>query len=132
MSGKYSARWGFAPAVSRLKHPLEHFSYASLEEYVEKCNQYTTLAAQDQWERGRRFSHWDHLRPAWELFQRVVLKGAWLDGHAGLTYAALSSHAAWLRAIKLKQYEKNPSIHTPSAATAPRTKDDEKIAALRS
>jgi hypothetical protein len=39
------------------------------------------------------------------LFTRVVLKAAWLDGHAGLTYAALSAHAAWLRAVKLRQIE---------------------------
>jgi glycosyltransferase involved in cell wall biosynthesis len=92
-------------SVGRLKSPMDHFSYPNLEEYVEKCNAYTTLAAQEQYAKGRRFSWLDHLRPGWELFSRVVLKSAWLDGHAGLTYAALSGHAAWLRAIKLKQIQ---------------------------
>src|SRR5258708_1417734 len=92
--------------VGRLKNALEHYSYPTLDEYVEKCNHYTTLAAQEQWARWRRFSLPDHLRPGWELFVRIGVKGAWLDGHAGLTYAALSSHAAWLRAIKLKELGK--------------------------
>jgi hypothetical protein len=34
-----------------------------------------------------------------------VLKGAWLDGQAGLMYAALSAHAAWLRSVKLWEIE---------------------------
>jgi glycosyltransferase involved in cell wall biosynthesis len=89
--------------VGRLRNPLEHYSYPTIEEYLEKCNRYTTLAAEQQWTRGRRFAWWEHLRPAWELAARIGIKGAWLDGHAGLTYAALSAHAAWLRAIKLRQ-----------------------------
>lgn len=88
-------------AVERLSGVLEHRSYATIEEYEAKCDHYTTLAAHDLFKRGRRFSMLDHLRPFWELFQRIVLRGAWLDGQPGLVYAALSAHAAWLRAIKL-------------------------------
>jgi glycosyltransferase involved in cell wall biosynthesis len=89
--------------VSRLQAPLQHLSYATIEEYVEKANHYTTLGAQDLWSRGRRPSWTDHLRPGWEVFSRAVLKGAALDGEAGWTYAALSGHTAWLRAIKLRE-----------------------------
>jgi glycosyltransferase involved in cell wall biosynthesis len=88
-----------------LHHALDHFSYATLDEYLEKLPAYTTLAAKQRWEAGKRYSSWHHLRPAWELFSRVVLKGAWLDGQAGLMYAALSAHAAWLRSVKLWEME---------------------------
>lgn len=108
-------------SVGRLQTALEHYSYASLEEYMEKCNQYTTLAAQDQWSRGQRFHFWDHLRPAWELATRVLGRGAWLDGQAGLTYAALSAHAAWLRAIKLWEIE-NANQRAASARASEETK----------
>ncbi len=91
--------------VARLQNPMDHYSYATLAEYLEKCHRYTTLAAQDLWTQGCRFSVFDHLRPGWELLQRVVLRGAWLDGQPGLIYAALSAHAAWLRAIKLRELE---------------------------
>jgi glycosyltransferase involved in cell wall biosynthesis len=114
--------------IGRLRVALEHFSYANLQEYVEKCNRYTTLAAQEQWARGRRFSRWDHLRPTWEIFVRVVMRGAWIDGQPGLMYAALSAHAAWLRAIKLweiehaKTYPFNPPFplhRVPTLENAP-------------
>ncbi len=92
--------------LETLLAPLEHYSYATLEEYEEKLNRYTTLAAQKLWDKGRRFSWFDYLRPGWELFARVILRGAWLDGQVGLMYAALSAHASWLRAIKLWEMEK--------------------------
>ena len=104
--------------IRRLTHPLEHYSYANLEEYVEKCNHYTSLATQDLWHRGRRFSWLDHLRPAWELFARVALRGAWLDGQPGLMYAALSAHAAWLRAVKLWEMETKEVLPLPKLGEA--------------
>ena len=91
--------------TSRLVNPLDHFSYATLNEYLEKLPSYTAMAARQRWEAGKRFSSWHHVRPAWELFSRVVLKGAYLDGQAGLLYAALSAHAAWLRSAKLWEIE---------------------------
>jgi glycosyltransferase involved in cell wall biosynthesis len=93
--------------VGRLQYPVEHYSYPTLEEYRKKRDQYTTLAAEEQWAKGRRFSWRDHFRPAWELGVRVIVKGAWLDGQAGITYAALSAGAAWLRAVKLRELSKN-------------------------
>ena len=92
--------------VSRLQSPLDHFSYASLEEYLTKCNQYTALAAKDHFARGKRCHAWtSHIRPSWELFSRIALKSAWLDGQPGLMYACLSAHAVWLRQMKLWELE---------------------------
>jgi glycosyltransferase involved in cell wall biosynthesis len=92
-------------SVGRLDGVLKHLSYATLAEYAEKCEHYTTLSAEELFKKGRRFSTLDHLRPGWELFQRVILRGAWLDGQVGLIYAALSSHTVWLRAVKLWELE---------------------------
>ncbi len=91
--------------TEKLRGSLEHFSYATMDEYLEKIPAYTAMAARQRWEAGKRFSSIHHLRPAWELFSRVVIKGAWLDGQAGLIYAALSAHAAWLRSVKLWEME---------------------------
>lgn len=80
---------------------LEHHTHQSLRRYLEKVNLYTELAARERFDRGCRF-HWGmHLRPAWEFISRLVLRGGFLDGHAGLLYAGLTAHATWLRALKL-------------------------------
>ena len=103
--------------VARLQHPLQHFSYADLEEYRAKREFYTTLSAEQAWSRGRRYSHLDRLRPAWELFVRVVLRGAWLDGRPGLLYARLSAEATGMRAAKLRELERSGAA--PAASPAP-------------
>ncbi len=92
-------------ATGKLNGSLDHYSYATLNEYLEKIPGYTERAARQRWDAGKRFSSIHHLRPVWELFSRVVIKGAWLDGQAGLTYAALSAHAAWLRSVTLWEME---------------------------
>lgn len=103
----------------RLRHPVNHFSYATLEEYLAKRSLYTVLSAEQAYRRGRRFSRFDHLRPAWEIFTRVILRGAWLDGQPGIIYAMLSADTAWLRAVRLWEMEKArrqaPPIRTTSA-----------------
>jgi glycosyltransferase involved in cell wall biosynthesis len=91
--------------IADLKHPLDHYSYDSIKEYMEKCDHYTDLAAKERWERGRRFSWFDRVRPAWEFGVRTLIRGAWLDGRPGLTYAALSARATWMRATKLRDLE---------------------------
>jgi glycosyltransferase involved in cell wall biosynthesis len=95
--------------VRRLKGSIDHYSYATLDEYLEKIPAYTAMAAEQRWKAGKRFSIFTHLRPVWELFNRVLVKGAWLDGQAGLIYAALSAHAAWLRGVKLWDLENHAS-----------------------
>lgn len=102
--------------VGILSGALDHYSYASLEDYLQKIPIYTDLSARARWSQGKRFSLWHHLRPGWELFLRVILRGAWLDGQAGLTYAALSAHAAWLRSIRLRELEQEAARTNPSAA----------------
>lgn len=111
-------------STGMLENALEHYSYASLGEYLEKCNHYTTLSALDLWHKGRRFGLPDHIRPMWELFARVVLRGAWLDGWPGIVYAALSAHASWLRAIKLWELERGrlsaPDLHPAKGENSPK------------
>jgi glycosyltransferase involved in cell wall biosynthesis len=86
---------------SSLRGTLEHHTHRSLHRYVEKVNLYTDLAARERFRRGDRFHWWMHLRPSWEFVSRLVLRGGFLDGHAGLLYAGLTAHATWLRALKL-------------------------------
>lgn len=88
--------------VGELKGTLQHFSYRTLEEYLQKREHYTTLAAKDLKKRGRRFRVTDYLRPGWEFFNRAILRGALLDGRVGLQYAWLSAESTWIRAAKLR------------------------------
>ena len=91
--------------VGRLAGVIDHLSYHDIEEYLEKCNRYTSMIARARYDAGQRFRPWHHLRLPWEFFARYVLKLGFLDGGPGLTYALLSSYYVWLKFLKLRDLE---------------------------
>jgi glycosyltransferase involved in cell wall biosynthesis len=86
-----------------LQGRMEHRPYRDLSEYLEKLDRYTTLAAEKKYAAGKRFHCWQHLILPWELIKRVILRLAFLDGAAGLTWAGLSAFHHWLKYAKLKE-----------------------------
>jgi hypothetical protein len=91
--------------VGFLRHPIQHYSYRNIQDYLDKCNQYTTLIAKEKYSQGVRFHLWDHLRLPWEFFYRSILRGGLLDGTPGIVYAVLSSYYMWLKFVKLRDLE---------------------------
>ncbi len=89
----------------RLSGVIDHLSYHDIEEYLEKCNRYTTMIARARYDAGQRFHVWHHVRLPIEFFVRYVLKLGFLDGGPGLTYALLSSYYVWLKFLKLRDGE---------------------------
>jgi hypothetical protein len=88
----------FEGAPGRLAGDLLHYTVRTFEEHKEKVERYSTLAAQQLLENGKK--RW---RPAmwlatpWSFFQNFILRGGFLDGYRG----ALISHMA-ARSVKLK------------------------------
>ncbi len=90
------------PRVERLKNPLLHFTDPTLEHYLTKFNRYTTLAAEDLQEKGRRFHLIDLLfRPVHLFLKMYVLKAGFLDGFAGFLLAQLSAFYVFTKYAKL-------------------------------
>jgi glycosyltransferase involved in cell wall biosynthesis len=89
--------------VGSLRGPVDHHSYRDFSEYLKKCDEYTGLIAARKRAAGARFSSWMHLRLPLEFFVRYAVKGGFLDGGAGFTYAALSAYYAWLKHARLME-----------------------------
>lgn len=87
--------------VGRLEARVLHRPYRDLGEYLGKMEEYTARAARRRWESGRRPCWTDDLRPFWELFVRLVLKGGLLDGRPGVAWAMLSAFHTWLKYARL-------------------------------
>jgi glycosyltransferase involved in cell wall biosynthesis len=100
--------------IADLSLPLHHYSFDSLEEYFKKSYRYAILAAHDRYSKGKRFGWFDFLRPFWELFSRLILRFAWLDGVPGVIYACLSSAIPWLRAICIWEQQNQQQIKNKS------------------
>ncbi|MBI5594533.1 MAG: glycosyltransferase family 2 protein [Elusimicrobia bacterium] len=92
-----------AGPVGRLEARVLHRPYRDLGEYLAKMEEYTARAARRRWKAGRRPCWTDHLRPFWELFVRLVLKGGVLDGRPGVSWAMLSAFHTWLKYARLSE-----------------------------
>lgn len=78
--------------VGRLTNWIEHHSYLTLEDYFQKFNRYTSLAAQEYRKEGRSRSLWlASLQFPLQFVQRYILKLGFLDGVEGLLWSLFSA-----------------------------------------
>ncbi|MFC1629479.1 glycosyltransferase family 2 protein [Gemmatimonadota bacterium] len=90
---------------------LLHYTDRTLDHYLVKFNRYTTLAAREMHESGRRMNTGDILiRPPWTFLRMYLLKGGFIDGLAGLVLAVLSGAYVFVKYMKL--WELNRSCDT--------------------
>lgn len=81
---------------------LEHYTYRSMEDYLTKTNQFSTVAAQEKFKRGRRCSWWDLvMRPPFRFVRMYVWRRGFLDGRAGFVLATLAAYSVFLKYAKL-------------------------------
>lgn len=89
-------------AVGYLKHELEHHPYRDLSEHLIRMDRYTSLAAQQMHEQGRRVTLLG-LLAHWRLafFRNYILKRGFQDGMAGLIISVMNSYYVFLKFAKL-------------------------------
>ena len=88
--------------VGQLKHELQHYSYRDLWDQLERINHYSTLAARQMHEAGRRARAFDLIaHPPAAFVRNYVLRRGFLDGMAGLTLSAVNAYSVFLKFAKL-------------------------------
>ncbi len=88
--------------VGHLRGELEHHTYRSFDQYLEKFGRYTTWGALDLQERGKRPSAWNLLaRPFFRFFRMYLLRRGFLDGKAGLILCGLAGFNVFVKYAKL-------------------------------
>ena len=87
--------------VSRLRGALEHRSYRSIQEFLERANRYSSLAAEDLGQAGSRVGGLALvLRPLGRFLGMYLLRRGFLDGTPGLLLAALYAYYVFIRSAK--------------------------------
>jgi glycosyltransferase involved in cell wall biosynthesis len=85
-----------------LTQELEHYSYRDLADHLDRINRYTTLAAQQMHERGRRAGALDLLlHPPAAFLRNYLLRRGFTDGMAGLTLSLVNAYSVFLKFAKL-------------------------------
>lgn len=92
--------------IETLSHDLLHFTDNSLEHYFLKYNRYTSLAADEMFESGKRARVIDViLRPFLVFFKMYFLKLGFLDGMRGFVLCKLSASYVLTKYAKLWEKE---------------------------
>lgn len=95
-------------STGNLSGELLHYSYPSLEVYLQKFNRYTTLAAGEGHRQGRVASWFDiAIRPISAFIKHYFLKRGFLDGTEGFLISALSSVYVLVKYAKLRHLGRN-------------------------
>lgn len=93
--------------AGRLSHDLEHYTDPDIHHYFEKYNKYTSLAAVELFNRGKKFSAADILlRPPVIFLKMYILRAGFLDGLHGLILSVFSASYVFTKYCKLWEYEK--------------------------
>ena len=88
--------------TSRLKGDILHYSYKNLAHHISKINDYTSIIAEEHYNRGRRFNPWKAIfAPPAEFLKKFILKRGFLDGYPGFAIAATSAYYSFLKQAKL-------------------------------
>lgn len=104
--------------VEDLRGELLHYAYRDLAHHFQTMDRYTTLAARQMFEEGRR-AGWVDLAvyPPAAFFRNYVLRGGFRDGVPGLIVSAMNARYVGLKFAKLWELC-SPSTSTPRAPGA--------------
>ncbi len=93
--------------TGKLLHDLEHFTDPDIHHYFEKYNSYTSLAAVELYNNGKKFSVLDILlRPGVIFLKMYVIRAGFLDGLHGFILSVFSASYVFTKYCKLWEYEK--------------------------
>jgi glycosyltransferase involved in cell wall biosynthesis len=106
-----------AGTVGRLQHELEHFPYRDVADHLETIDRYTTLAARQMSDAGRRAGLLQIAgHPPFAFLRNYVLRGGFRDGVPGLIISTLNAYYVFLKFSKLwqLQHSAGSAEHLPS------------------
>jgi glycosyltransferase involved in cell wall biosynthesis len=102
--------------VGTLRSELQHFPYRDISHQLQTTDRYSTLAARQMAENGRRASAADVLvRPPLAFVRNYLLRRGFLDGAPGLVVSLLNSYYVLAKYAKLWEtgHACSPSKSTP-------------------
>lgn len=104
--------------VVDLRGELLHYAYRDLAHHLQTMDRYTTLAARQMFEEGRRAGWLDlAVHPPAAFLRNYLLRGGFRDGVPGLIVSAMNARYVGLKFAKLWELC-SPSTSTPPAPGA--------------
>jgi glycosyltransferase involved in cell wall biosynthesis len=102
-------------AVGVLSGELQHYPYRDVSDHLRRIDQYTTLAALELRDRGRRASVASMLtQPPAAFLRNYILRRGIMDGRVGLIVSLLNSYYVLLKFVKLLELEQRTEVQAVS------------------
>ena len=90
--------------VGYLKHPLEHFTYRSIQDFLLRMERYSRLAAQELPNKNRwSISYSLCLKPLYTFMSMYLIRGGILDGTPGFFLAISYAYYTFLKYYRFYQ-----------------------------
>jgi glycosyltransferase involved in cell wall biosynthesis len=98
--------------VGFLKNKIEHYSYQNYDYYSSKLDQYTSLQAEDLFNKKRKVNAY-HLtvKPIYRFISHYILRFGFLDGFPGFVLANHHAYGVFTRYVKLWLLNKNNRLN---------------------
>ena len=102
----------------QLRSELQHFAYRDIADHLETMDRYTTYAARQMHEAGRRASLLDiGGHPPLAFLRNYIAKGGIRDGTPGFIISAMNAYYVFLKFAKLWELQRSAVHHEDAKAT---------------
>jgi (heptosyl)LPS beta-1,4-glucosyltransferase len=89
-------------AVGQLRGELQHHAYRDVADHLETIDRYTTLAARQMHEDGRRATAIDlAIHPPLAFLRNYIVRGGFRDGRVGFVISRMNAYYVFLKFAKL-------------------------------
>jgi glycosyltransferase involved in cell wall biosynthesis len=93
--------------IGQLRGELQHYAYRDISDHLETIDRYTTLAARQMFEDGRRASLGDlAVHPLFAFLRNYLARGGFRDGAAGFLISRMNAYYVFLKFAKLWELER--------------------------
>jgi glycosyltransferase involved in cell wall biosynthesis len=94
-------------SVGTLEHELQHFAYRDISDHLETIDRYTSAAARQMHDAGRRASWWQlAAHPPLAFLRNYLGRRGFRDGTAGLVISVLNAYYVFLKFAKLRELQR--------------------------
>jgi glycosyltransferase involved in cell wall biosynthesis len=97
----------FSGEEKKLRGKLHHYTFKNLTDYLQKIDHYTTLGAQERFQKGERADLVKlMIKPLGRVLRHYFWQRGFLDGVAGFAVSFFSAYSVFLRLLKTWLLEK--------------------------
>ncbi len=90
--------------VGKLNNKIQHFTFKSLDHYLDKTRRYAKWSAKDHFDKTKNVTLFHlYIKPLFRFFKHYFFQLGFLDGRVGFIVSAIMAWGVFLRYVYLKE-----------------------------